>query len=473
MIISFVCFLTLFVAVGVASMRYSRKTTEDYLTASQSIKPWLAGLSAFATENSGFMFIGYIGLVYALGLSALWIVGGWYLGEAVMMWFAGHRLRAKNESVQAQTYSGLISNWGAQEYKIVRILSAVIISIFLAVYAAAQFSAGGKALNVLAGWDLNFSAAIGFVIVLLYCMAGGIRATIWTDAVQAIVMFGSLALITVFSLNEIGGIGTMISSLNAMDPAYLDPFAGSYQFGLIGFISGWLFAGMGVLGQAHVMVRFLVLDKAESAKQATLYYVGMVTILSVLCTTAGLCARIILPELSAEGADAELALPMISAQLMPGVLSGLFLAGLFAAAMSSADSQILASSAALTRDIVPKYRDNVWWSKAGTIVVAALALGIALLGNKNVFSLATYAWAVMAAGLGPLIFVQLLGRQPAQIHALIMMVGGILAALAWDHYGLGSDLYNVAPGVVTGLALYFIPAAVMGAGRKVAPESAE
>ncbi len=363
-------------------------------------------------------------------------------------------MRAHNDQINSQTYCELLSRWTGKDYKYVRYLAAFITIIFLSVYAAAQLSAGGKALNVLAGWDLNLSAVIGFIIVVIYCVAGGIRATIWTDAVQTIVMLGSLILIVFFSLNEIGGISNLITRLGDINPDLLDITAGSYKFGFIFFVLGWLFGGMGVLGQPHVMVRFMVIDKPKSVKKAIFYYAGFVVILSALCMLAALSARVLLPELAV--GDPELALPTLSQQLMPGILSGLFLAGLFAAAMSTADSQVLASSAALTRDLVPKYKDNIFWTKSGTILVALLALCIAISGDKNVFKLATYGWSVMAAGMGPLLFVYSLGKKPSQKQAIAMMLLGADVTIWWEQAGLTGDMFNVLPGVVAALSIYLI-----------------
>jgi len=218
------------------------------------------------------------------------------------------------------------------------------------------------------------------------------------------------------------------------------------------------------LGQPHVMVRFMVIDKAENVKKAVLYYAGFVTILSILCMIAALCARVLLPELSES--DPELALPTLSANLMPEILSGLFLAGLFAAAMSTADSQVLSSSAALTHDLFPRYKDNVVWSKLGTFLVGLLALGIAISGDKNVMELALYGWSVMAAGMGPLLFVYALGQKPSQIHAVAMMIGGAAVSVGWEQAGLSNDLYSVLPGVATSLLIYFVPKIAFYASKK-------
>ena len=210
---------------------------------------------------------------------------------------------------------------------------------------------------------------------------------------------------------------------------------------------------MGVLGQPHVMVRFMVIDKPKNVQKAILYYAGFVTVLTILCTVAALSARVLLPDLL--GSDPELALPTLSSSFMPGVLSGLFLAGLFAATMSTADSQILASSAALTRDLVPKYKDNVLWTKSGTILVAILALTVAMNGDKNVFRLALYGWSAMAASMGPLLLVYALGKKPSQIHAIIMMLVGAGVSIGWEEAGLTGDMFNVLPGVAASLFIYY------------------
>lgn len=459
MIYSFVFFLALFVLIGVASYRFSQPTVEDYLLASKNVKPWLAGLSTFSTENSAAMFVGYIGLVYTTGVSALWLPIGWYTGEVLAMAFAGRQWRARTEEVDAHTYSSLLARWTGQDYKYVRYLVAIVTIVFLSAYAAAQFGGGGKALNVLTGWDVNVSAIIGFVIVVAYCMAGGIRASIWTDALQTVVMVGSTILIVVAGLQAIGGVDALFAQLNDIDPALTDMFSGSYKFGLAGFALGWLFAGIGVLGQPHVMVRMMVIDRPEGARTIFLIYGSLVAFCAVLWTAGGLCARVLLPELLET--DPELGLPMLAAELMPGVLSGLFLAGLFAAVMSTADSQILASSAALTRDLITKFRHSPLMAKGGTLLVASFALSIALTGNKNVLDLVIFAWSFMATGFAPLIIVYVLGKKPPEALAIIMILSGMAACYLWDVAGFSGDVYNVLPGILTGLLVYFVLAPFM------------
>lgn len=187
--ISFGFFLMLFVGVGILSTLKQKATTEDYLLAGRNVSPWLVALSAIATWNSGFMFIGMIGLTYTLGLSAMWLAIGLIVGDYIMSTFVHARLRQNSEKHESLTYAGALATWNGTNYRWVRLVGGLVTVLFLCAYAAAQLNAGSKALHVLFGWDYSVGAIIGCVMVVAYCFAGGIRASIWTDAAQSIVMF--------------------------------------------------------------------------------------------------------------------------------------------------------------------------------------------------------------------------------------------------------------------------------------------
>ena len=197
MVLSFICFLTAFTLVGLASSRVSRGTSEDYYLASGSIKPWLVGLSAVATNNSGYMFIGVIGYTYVTGLATVWMMVGWILGDFIASTFVHSRLRAATERSGEVSYAGVLSAWyGRSQPGLQRLIGALSL-LFLLAYASAQLVAGSKALHVLLGWPIWAGAVMGAVLVTLYCFAGGIRASIWTDAAQSIVMIVAMALLCV------------------------------------------------------------------------------------------------------------------------------------------------------------------------------------------------------------------------------------------------------------------------------------
>lgn len=189
MIVSFGLFLLLFTLIGLASYWQSRGTQQDYYLASGSVKPWLAGLSAVATNNSGYMFIGVIGYTYVAGLAAIWLMIGWIAGDFLASLLVHKRIKEAASRTGEVSYAGVLSLWGGGDDKRVLQRAIGLISlVFLLAYASAQLVAGSKALHVLFGWPPWAGAVMGSLLVTLYCLAGGIRASIWTDAAQSIVM---------------------------------------------------------------------------------------------------------------------------------------------------------------------------------------------------------------------------------------------------------------------------------------------
>ena len=182
---SFLLFMIAFAGVGLASMLVKEDTTDDYLVAGRGMHPALAALSAVSTWNSGYMFIGFIGFTFTMGYSIAWIAIGSMIGQILAwLWLYKFIQQSANER-GLRSLSSLVSEaTGSPEAK----LAAMLSILFLSVYAAAQLTSGGKALYVMLGWSEAVGILIGFVLVVAYCYAGGIRASIWTDAAQSSVM---------------------------------------------------------------------------------------------------------------------------------------------------------------------------------------------------------------------------------------------------------------------------------------------
>jgi sodium/proline symporter len=467
--ISFGFCLLIFAVIGVLSALKNKHTTKDYLLAGQNVQPWLVSLSAVATNNSGYMFIGMIGYTYVVGLSAAWVLIGWIFGDFIASLLIHRKVRLVSQKKKLLSFSGLISGWYGKDYKVLRMISGVITIIFLGIYAAAQLKAGSKALHTLFDWDYYVGALIGAVIVLLYCLSGGIRASIWTDAAQSFVMIVAMFLLVIFSINATGGYDAFVAQLNDISPSYLNIFPLS-ESGMnpiitsILFVTGWVFAGFGVAGQPHIMVRFMVMNKARDMAKVRYYYYSWFSIFSILTVLVGLSARILIPEI---GFDAELALPMLSMQLLPQALVGLVLAGLFAATMSTADSQILSCCASLTNDFGNSNKSSYLVTKLGTVLVVSIALVVALNGGDNVFNLVLVAWSVLACAFAPLIVVYSLGGKPSENLAIMMMAAGIGTVFYWKHLGFGDIIYEVAPGIISALLVYLISKLIKSSKIKV------
>lgn len=457
--ISFLACLLGFTLIGVLSARQKQTTTEDYLVASRNIPPWLVALSAVSTNNSGYMFVGLIGFTYAYGLSSIWLSMGWLVGD-FLAWFVVHRpLRESTEGSNVSSIPGYVGHDRVRgRSRALTVGAGLLTLIFLSVYAAAQLKAGSKALHVMFDWDYSVGAIIGAVLVVVYCFSGGIRASIWTDAAQSMVMILAMAMLVGVVAMEYGGPSALLSNLEAIDPKLITLTPPDAVWGLPVYVLGWLAAGIAVVGQPHIMIRTMTLDDPSKMGRTRNIYFAWYLPFTILAILAGLYSRVVFEAGGVTGSfDAELALPMMAMDLLPGVLVGVILAGLFAATMSTADSQLLSCSAALTQDIAPKMRNSYTASKVATMGVTVAALLVALSDAGNVFTLVVLAWSCLGAGLGPLMFVRARGRSVSPALGVTMMVAGLGTVLIWKYVlAWGGGLYEALPGMAAGAIVYFI-----------------
>ncbi len=456
-VIGFITFLVLFVAIGLYSNRGQAKTQASYLLAESSISPLLTALSAAATKYSGYMFIGLMGYIYLYGLSAIWLIVGFLFGDLLAFTTVPASIRRATGKTGALSFAQLISQWNGVNYRIVRAAIGLLTLIFLSTYAAAQLNAGGKALQALFGWSATAGALIGAGLILTYCLTGGLRASIWTDAAQSILMMLAMGLLMFAAIGEAGGWQALVSDLAAVSDDYLD--WGPKRFGSVGatllFAFGWLFNGLGVTGQPQVMVRFMAMDSASSTFRTGIYYFLWSGTFLAISLIVGLAARLYISNET--GFDAELALPTLAQALLPGIAIGVVIGGIFAASLSTADSQVLSCSAVLSEDF-KLFNNRLRTKQLATFAVIIGALAIAIFSAANVFTLVIVAWSALACSIGPLVIVLALGGKPSQPIALLMMACGLTVALLWRYYGLSQQLYEGAPGMLSGFLIYGLAA---------------
>lgn len=451
---SFIFCLLIFVIIGTLSYFKSQKNAEDYLIAQKSISPWLAGLSAVATNNSGFMFIGMIGLTYATGLSSIWLMIGWIIGDFIGNLLAVKQIRIASAQNNVHSFGGLLAHWHGNNYILLRRLSGLLTVIFLGAYAAAQLKAGDKATMIIFGWQQSTGIIIGAVIVFIYSFAGGLRASIWTDAAQSFVMLFGMLLLMFAGLQYVGGVDSALTKLNNVNSDYMNWVPNKTSIEIVLFILGWIFGGISVLGQPHIVIRFMSLDKLEHINRLRIYYYSWFTFFYVTTIIVGLLARIILPDV--QGFDQELALPTMAKLLLPDILVGLILAAMFAATISTADSLVIACSGAITRDFLLTENHSLTAAKMATAFIIITAVIIAISDNKTIFNLVLLAWGLLAAAFVPLILVYSRKKSPSQPLAITMMLVGIAVYLFWYYMELGELVYEVLPAILSGLLVYFV-----------------
>jgi len=448
----FIAFLLLFSLIGFLSARRAEDGQVDYLLAGRSVAPVLTALSAAATKYSGYMFIGLMGYIYTFGLSGIWLALGFFFGDLLAFTFVHARVRQAADATGALTFADLVSRWHGGNYRVLRVAIGLLTLVFLATYAAAQFNAGSKALQVLFGWHQLAGTLIGAGVILAYCLAGGLRASIWTDAGQSLVMMAAMWLLLIIAVSAAGGVGPFIGQLHAVSPDYMD--LGKERFGGLGalalFAFGWLFNGIGVTGQPQVMVRFMALDHARNTWKTGLYYFTWSGLFLSATFVVGLSTRIFIAD--SGGFDAELALPTLAHTLVPGLAVGIIIGGVFAASMSTADSQVLSCAAVLSDDL--KLVRGKAAQRLATVAVVVLTVAIAVFASANVFTLVIFAWSALACTIGPLVILHALGQRPTQGVALAMMAAGLVVALWWREIGFNQTVYEGLPGMAAAFAVW-------------------
>ncbi len=447
--------MLLFAGVGMASIRVKKDTTDDYLIAGRGMHPALAALSAVSTWNSGYMFIGFIGFMWLMGYSAIWISIISTIGQLVAwIWLYKYIQKEGNER-NIRSLSSLVANVkGAPEAKMAAICSVA----FLLIYAGAQLSSGGKALFAMLGWAEWVGIIIGFVLVVAYCYAGGIRASIWTDAAQSCVMIVGSTLLCYVALTEVGWFSGLHESLNNIDPALTSITPPDLQFGFSLWIFAFFLGGLGVAGQPQVVSRIMTLESEEDRKQACLWFFVWQTPFLALMIIIGLASRVIFPESGTF--DPELALPMLAMDVLGPFWVGLILASIFAATMSTADSQVLACTAAITDDVIPEWSTNHKKTKITTMVMAfvatCLSLGAYFTENNSVFSLVVLAVYGLGGMFIPLILIRMTGFKPSSKHSIIMMSSALIAVITWRILGLNVHIFESVPGMGAAFIAHFI-----------------
>lgn len=459
MIFSFLLFLGLFALIGLSSVLQSRGTKSDYYLASSSVPAPLVGLSAVATNNSGYMFIGVIGYTYATGLASIWLMIGWIIGDFLASTIVHSRLRRRTAHTGEVSFAGVLSRWNGQENKLIQRLIAAITLIFLLAYSSAQLVAGSKALQVLFGWPAWAGAVIGAVLVLLYCFAGGIRASIWTDAAQSFVMVAAMGTLLFAATQAVGGLHGALAKMEQVE-GFMNLFPKEALlpglWGGILFAVGWGFAGLSVIGQPHIMVRFMTLNDVHKMHVARAWYYLWFIIFYAMATGVGMLSRIYLSDPGTF--DAELALPMMALKLLHPFLVGLVLAGVFAATMSTADSLILSCSSALTHDLLPQNIENTKLLKVGTGVITVAALAWALFNKQSVFNMVIMSWSGLASAFAPLLLFLCFGGKPHRTTSIVAILTGLCVAMGWRMLGLNALIYEGMPGMLAGLLVLYVPA---------------
>ncbi|MDO4976181.1 MAG: sodium/proline symporter PutP [Eubacteriales bacterium] len=472
-LIAFVCYLALMIGIGVWSMKQTSDAS-DYFLGGRGLSGPVAALSAQASDMSGWLLMGLPGSVYALGTGQAWIAVGLGLGTIINWLIIAKPLRAytivANNSMTLPEFFG---NRYHDEKKILLGVSSAIIVIFFLVYTASALASGGKLFNTVFGVDYHVALLIGAVVILVYTFLGGFLAVCTTDFVQGMLMLVGILVVPIIAWGFVGGELTSLLEQSGVNSAHYMSLAynGDHPITVVEILSN-LAWGLGYCGMPHILVRFMAIKNEKELKKSSVIAIVWVVLSLAFAVVIGIVGRAFLfPEiLGAEGAAStesvfiEMIQKVFTEYLPLPFIGGIFICGILAAIMSTADSQLLVCSSSVSADIYkdifkPDASDEkvLQIGRVTTIVVAILAFFIAWNPNSSIMGLVSDAWAGLGSAFGPLVVMSLFWKRTNLPGAIAGLISGAAFVIVWDYLPIiGGQTLGTVTGIYSLLLGFFV-----------------
>ena len=467
-IAAFIVYFIVMIGVGFFYMN-KNKTSDEYILGGRKLHHFVSAMSAEASDMSGWLLLGLPGLAYLTGLSSAgWTAIGLAIGTYLNWKLIAKRLRIfTHKAHDSITIPEFFKNRFGDKKAITSLIASIFIIVFFVVYTAAQFAAGGKLFNSVFGIDYTIALLIGAAIVVIYTYIGGFKAVCLTDTIQACLMFFALLLVPIVAivLINMGSDATAFTaSINPdMFNLFKDPSTGEFVSVFV-IVSG-LAWGFGYFGQPHILPRFMAIENPKAIPKARRIAMTWVIISLAAAIFIGLVGQVFF---STRLVDSETVFINMTGGVFAVIpfIAGIVYCGILGAIMSTASSQMLAASSAVSRDLYKTFirkkasdREILLISKFAVLLVAAIAFTLALDPNSSVFGIVSFAWAGFGASFGSVILVGLFWKRMNWQGALAGIIGGALTAFLWYFIAegiFGNPLYEMIPGVIVSLLCIFI-----------------
>ena len=453
---TFVVYLVAVLGIGVVAWRRTN-SLRDYILGGRGLGKWVTALSAQASDMSGWLLLGLPGYAYLAGLESAWLLIGLLVGTYLNWKFIAEKLRHATERYgDALTLPDYFETRFADRSRLLRLISGIFILVFFTFYTSSGLVAGGKLFETVFGLPYLWAVTAGGATVVIYTFFGGFLAVSWTDFMQGSLMFLALLAVAVVGLIAAGGPAGLGASLGATNPHLLDAMTtvSGAPLGWITIVSllGW---GLGYCGQPHILARFMAIRRPQDVGAARLIAMGWVSVALVAATVVGLVGIGLVPQ-PLHGAESETVFMVLTQLLLHPVVAGICLAGILAAVMSTADSQLLVASSAVSEDFYKglwrpeaSQQELLWVGRLAVVAISLLAFYLARDPNSKVLELVAYAWAGFGAAFGPAIVLSLYWEGMSRNGALAGILGGGLTVIVWKQLSGGVfDVYEIVPGVL-------------------------
>lgn len=449
-IVAFVTYLAIVVAIALVAYRITHNLS-DFVLGGRQLGGPVAALSAGASDMSAWLLLGLPGAVFIYGLNQIWLPVGLTLGAYISWRFMAKPLRVYSEMANdSLTLPAFLDNRFADSKGTIRVILALVTLIFFAFYTASGLVAGALLLQRF-NFPYHQALLLGSTIIIAYTFIGGFLAVSWTDFFQGTLMFFCLLIVPYVAVKDLGGLAATLELVHGIDPKRLSPFT---EFNPLLFINlmAW---GLGYLGQPHILVRFMAVRTTKDIPLARRICVSWMSLSMVGAVFTGFVGSAYFLN---KQIHPESIFIVFSQVLFSPWVSGVLFAAILSSIMCAIDSQMLASSSALTEDLYHRLfrrhasqKELVWVGRLGVIVIAIIAMSLAQDPDSSVIRLVSFAWAGLGAAFGPAVVGALFWRKMSLTGAIMGVILGAFSVVLWKLNSGGIfELYEIIPGFIFG-----------------------
>lgn len=429
---------------------FYRKTTSQasFALGNRSLNYWLTAIAAQASDMSDWLFMGFPGLIYAVGFSGIWFAFGLALFMFLTWQLIAPKLRQQTEASNALTLSEFFSKKVTAPSNMIKIVSGLFCLYFFTFYIAAGIVGIGKAFTIIFNIPYHQGILIGLGVSLGYTLMGGLLAVAWSNLLQGTFLLACIMFVPLWAImTKLGGFQHAYESLQQFDNNYLTLMPSS---GIVGTIMAILKWGPGYFGQPHILVNFMSINKAENISKAK--FVGCTWQILALSSAilVGIVGKLMLyPTL----VNRELVFIVMVKDMFPPFLAGFILCSILAATVSTINIQSLISASLITQDLFcpffkkqPSPATTLLFTRMAIFIIPALSLSIAWDENYNVLDLVLYAWSGLGCTFGPMVIMSLYNWRLTHVGMLAGLCAGAMTAIFWP-------LNGTIPTLVAGYAI--------------------
>lgn len=462
-------FIGYFVLVLLIGLYFYKKSTNvaDYMLGGRQLHPAVAALSAQASDMSGWLLMGLPGSLYLAGMSEMWIGVGLAIGTYASWLVIARRLRRYSyEAGDAITLPQFFENRFHDEHGVLRFISSLVILVFFTFYVVSGFVSGGIVFQtIFPGMDYVAGMLVCAVVIIVYTFLGGFKAVAWTDFFQGMLMLVAVFIVPLAVMGKLGGFEEVGRAASQIGPGFLNPFqtADGEPISWVLLVSN-LAWGLGYFGMPHVIIRYMAVKEARLIKSSRRIATTWSFLALIGAIMIGIFGRCYHPDMFTDASGAQTIFLVMTEEMFVPVLAGIFLSAILAAVMSTADSQLLVASSAITSDLYGRFSKKeipesrlMWIGRIGVIVIAVIAAILALDPETSIMAVVSFAWAGFGSAFGPVVLLALFWKRTTKWGAIAGMITGFILSILWNiFWAEPTGLYEMVPAFAAGLIVCIV-----------------